>query len=371
MKRIGKGIMLGMLFIFIGLAIFTASVGCLFSAPRYTGPKSDHFDGDRFYNQDRTREKGFSDFFKWVTNRDQGAWDKKHEVQPGQPPPNKVSPGELRVTFINHSTVLIQMEGLNILTDPIWSERASPMTFAGPKRVGPPGIRFDDLPPIDAVLVSHNHYDHLDVPTLRRLSDEHGSKIFSGLGNAKLLQNKEIKNVYDLDWWQSIRLSESVRVIFVPAQHFSSRGLFDHHKTLWGGFVIESPLQRVYFAGDTGFGDHFEQIRERFDPITLALLPIGAYKPRWFMSVAHLSPQEAVKAHGILRARHSMAIHFGTFPLGDDGEHEPVEELQRVLDEKGLGNDEFWIPGLGEGRMFRHAIERAEDVFGRDRHTGA
>ena len=359
MKRRGKKIMFGMLFIFFGLAVLVTTVGCLFSAPRYTGPQSGHFDGDRFYNQDRSQEKRFGDFLKWMANRDQGPWEGDPNAEPGPPPPRRVGAGELRVTFVNHATVLIQIDGLNILTDPMWSERGSPVTWAGPMRVRPPGIRFEDLPPIDVVLVSHNHYDHLDVPTLRRLSGENSPKILAGLGNAKLMGNKDIENAYDLDWWQRVRLSDPVRVTFVPAQHFSSRGMFDHHKTLWGGFVIEGSRHRVYFAGDTGFGDHFEEIRSRFGPITLAMLPIGAYKPRWFMSPAHLSPQQAVQAHRVLGARHSMAVHFGTFPLGDDGEHEPVVELKQALEENQLNEKDFWVPGFGEGREIPDAPERS------------
>jgi L-ascorbate metabolism protein UlaG (beta-lactamase superfamily) len=351
--------MLGMLFLLLGFVVFATAVGCLFSAPRYTGPKSDHFDGDRFYNQDRSREKRFGDFLKWMANRDQGPWEGNPDAEPGPPPPRRVGAGELLVTFINHATVLIQVDGLNLLTDPIWSRRGSPVTWAGPERVRPPGIRFEDLPPIDVVLVSHNHYDHLDVPTLRRLSADHSPKILSGLGNAKLMRNQQIENAHDLDWWQRVRLNDSARVTFVPAQHFSSRGMFDHHKTLWGGFVIEASRHRVYFAGDTGFGGHFAQIRDRFGPIDLALLPIGAYKPRWFMSPAHLSPQQAVRAHRILGARRSMAIHFGTFPLGDDGEHEPVEELREALEENRLTGEDFWVPGFGEGRRVPAEKERS------------
>jgi L-ascorbate metabolism protein UlaG (beta-lactamase superfamily) len=354
-----KKIVFGILFIFLGLAALVTAVGCFFSAPRYTGPKSEHFDGNRFYNYDRGKEKSFGDFLKWMANRDQGPWEGDPDAEPGPPPPARVGASELRVTFINHATVLIQVDGLNILTDPIWSERGSPVTWAGPERVRPPGIRFEDLPPIDVVLVSHNHYDHLDVPTLRRLSKDHSPKILSGLGNAKLMRNKEIENAYDLDWWQRIRVNDSVRITFVPAQHFSSRGMFDHHKTLWGGFVVEGSRHRVYFAGDTGFGKHFEQIRKRFGPITLALLPIGAYKPRWFMSPVHLSPQQAVQAHKILGARQSMAIHFGTFPLGDDGEQEPVVELKEALKDKQLTEKDFWVPGFGEGREIPDSPERS------------
>ena len=351
MKSRSKTIILLALVALLTFALFVTGVGCLFSAPIYYGPKTAHFDGERFYNQDRTQQKGFWDFLKWTTNRNKGPWQGDAEAGYGPKPPRQVAAGELRVTFVNHATVLVQIDGLNILTDPIWSERSSPVTWAGPKRVRPPGLRFEDLPPIHAVLVSHNHYDHLDVPTLRRLSNAHGPRMISGLGNAKLMRNKKIGNASGLDWWQAVRLSDSVRVTFVPAQHFSARGLFDHHNSLWGGFVVEGTRHRVYFAGDTGFGPHFEQIRERFGPISMALLPIGAYKPRWFMSGNHLSPQDAIRAHQVLAAARSMVIHFGTFKLGDDGEEEPVEELLQVMKKTGLTDQEIWVLGFGEGRL--------------------
>jgi len=256
---------------------------------------------------------------------------------------------DVRVTWVGHSTVLIQSEGLNILTDPIWSERASPVSWAGPRRRTAPGLRLEDLPRIDLVLLSHNHYDHLDLPTLRELHRVHAPRILAGLGVTRLLVEHGITGGEELDWWQAVRLSPRVRVTFVPAQHFSGRGLFDRDRSLWGGFVLEAPDGPIYFAGDTGFGPHFRQIRERFGPVRLALLPIGAFQPTWFMRYAHTSPDEAIEAHLVLGAHRSLAIHHGTFPLADDGQDEPREALERALARRGLAREVFWTPAPGEG----------------------
>ncbi|HSP14048.1 MAG TPA: MBL fold metallo-hydrolase [Thermoanaerobaculia bacterium] len=310
----------------------------LIAAPHYHGPRSDHFGGRRFHNDSPLWQSERS-FLKWQMNRERGVWARV-DAPPGPRPPARVD--DLRVTFVNHATLLIQIDGLNILTDPIWSERCSPVSFAGPKRHRPPGIRFDDLPKIDIVLVSHNHYDHLDVPTLRALQSRFHPRIFTPLGNSALMARYGI-HAEDLDWWQS-----KANITLVPAQHFCSRGLSDRNATLWGGFVITGRGGNVYFAGDTGWGGHFAEIARRFSPIRLACLPIGSYLPRWFMSPAHIDPAEAVKAHHVLHAKTSVAMHYGTFELGDDGEMEAVDELRRAL--VANGNPYFWILGFGEGR---------------------
>lgn len=233
---------------------------------------------------------------------------------------------QLRVTLINHSTVLLQQPGFHILTDPIWSERASPFAAIGPRRRREPGVLLENLPRIDTVLLSHNHYDHLDLPTLHRLVDRGQSQFVVPSGVARLLRSRNIGPVRELDWGESLPLGHTV-IHAVPALHFSARGIFDRNLTLWCGYVIDAPDGIVYFAGDTAFGDHFARIRERFGAPRLALLPIGAYEPRWFMSAVHMAPDEASTAHEILAARTSVAIHHGTFQLGDESIDTPKRSL--------------------------------------------
>jgi L-ascorbate metabolism protein UlaG (beta-lactamase superfamily) len=311
-----------------GLTAVAAALGVvaertMIAAPHYRGPTSDHFDGERFHNIPPWTGEG--SFLKWQLTRQPGGWPKWIASLPGPPPPRRVDDGRIRVTWVNHATMLIQMDGVNLLTDPIWSERCSPVSFAGPKRHRIPGLRFEDLPPIDAVLVSHNHYDHLDVPTLRRLR---APRVLTPLGNTALMARNGLANAKDLDWWQQVPVSDRVTVTLVPAQHFCSRGLSDRDATLWGGFVISGPSGHAYFAGDTGWGDHFARIARRFGPMRVAMLPIGAYLPRWFMKLAHISPAEAVEAHEVLQARTSITMHYGTFNLGDDGLEDPVNDLR-------------------------------------------
>jgi L-ascorbate metabolism protein UlaG (beta-lactamase superfamily) len=290
------------------------------SAPRYQGPTSNHFNGRRFRNLEPPERKGFIDFLRWQLTSKRGHWRRWTDSQPGSAPPERVNGKDLRVTFVNHATVLIQTEGLNILTDPIWSDLASPVSWAGPKRHRSPGLRFEDLPPIDIVLISHNHYDHLDTKTLIRLRAEHGPRFLTSLGIKSLLIAHEINDVIELDWWEAVKISEALNVTCVPAKHFSSRGLSDGDATLCCGYVLEAASGNIYFAGDTGMGSHFGVIKNRFGPLRLALLPISAYLPRWFMQPVHISPREAIEVHNILEADVSVAIHFGTFALADDGE---------------------------------------------------
>ena len=288
----------------------------------------DHFKNGRFFNPGVSLP-GFPQLLRWITHRKRGPWTTSFRAV-AAPPPRSVPGSELRITFVNHSTVLIQTQSLNVLTDPIWSLRASPFSFLGPKRHRQPGIAFDDLPPIHAVLISHNHYDHFDVPTLRRLLAVHRSPIFCPLGLARSLKQIGFREIYELDWWQNQTLP-NMRVHCVPAQHFSSRTPFDRNRTLWCGWMLEATGGNIFFAGDSGFGNHFEAIRDRFSPIRLALLPIGAFRPEWFMGPIHMTPEQAVEAHQIVGARTTVAIHFGTFPLADDGEMEPTERLDEFL----------------------------------------
>ncbi len=322
-------------------------VGCALSGPRYEGPPSDHFDGERFQNM-RKGGHGFGDFLRWQLERGKGPWTSR-ATPPGPPPPAQVTGGALRVTFVNHATTLVQMDGVNVLTDPIWSERASPFSWAGPRRFRPPGLRFEDLPRVHAVVVSHNHYDHMDLATLKRLSDRDGPQIFVGLGNRPLLEEAGIERVTELDWWQTARLSAAVEVVGVPSQHFSQRGLGDRDRTLWLGYVLRGPAGTAYFSGDTGAGPHFAEIRRRLGAPRLAILPIGAYRPEWFMELVHVSPEQAVEAHEALGARTSIGMHFGTFALADDGQDEPIAALEAALARRASARPRFFTLGFGEG----------------------
>jgi L-ascorbate metabolism protein UlaG (beta-lactamase superfamily) len=270
------------------------------SAPRYHGTISDHFDGRKFHNLESPEREGFIDFIRWQLTRKPGEWSDWTESQIGPKPPARVTGKDLRVTFINHATVLVQTGGLNILTDPIWSGRASPFRWAGPKRHRSPGIDFRDLPPIDVVLLGHNHYDHFDISTIVRLKGEHRPHFVTGLGNGSLLRAHGITALTELDWWDGAGLNDDMRVTCVPAKHFSGRGLSDGNRTLWCGFVVQNAGGNIYFAGDTGMGDHFKTIKEHFGKFRLALLPIGAYLPRWFMCPVHISPREAAHVHRML-----------------------------------------------------------------------
>ncbi len=263
---------------------------------------------------------------------------------PGPPPAPRVPLGTLRVTPVGHATFLVQMDGLNILFDPIWSERCSPISWAGPRRHKEPGIRFEDLPPIDVVLISHNHYDHLDLPTLERLAQRGTPRALAPLGNGELIREAGIPSVTELDWWESVPLSPEVTVTLVPARHFSARTLWDRNRTLWGGFVVSGPSGNLFHAGDTGYGPHFRQIAERFSPIKVALLPISPFRPQRdaqdftaanFSSV-HMGPAEAVRAHLDLGAQTSIAGHFQVFHLGTDGFDDAVNELALTLKERNV-----------------------------------
>jgi len=333
-----------------GVALGAATAHAL-DAPGHHGPASDHFDGEKFKNLVPTDTKDFLDVLAWrLKGGHRGPpWPDHVEAAPGVRPPTRVGAGELRVTFVGHATLLVQVDGVNVLTDPVWSDRVGPVAWLGSKRVRPPGLRFDDLPPIDVVVVSHDHYDHLDVPTLRRLAARDHPRIVAGLGTAALLAGEGIQGGVDLDWWQAAPISDTVRVTLVPAQHWSRRGVFDTSNTLWGGFVVEARGGPVYFAGDTGWGPHFELVRQAFGPVRLAMLPIGAYQPRWFMRPQHMGPEEAVDASRVLAAQVTVPMHFGTFHLGDDGPEEGVQALRAYAELTG-GADSFWVLGFGEGR---------------------
>ncbi|MCB1136842.1 MAG: MBL fold metallo-hydrolase, partial [Chlamydiia bacterium] len=303
---------------------------CLPQGGRY--PKSDHYRRGAFFNPEPV-DASFLQFVYWRLTRTDPEWPVAVTIGRSDLPPERVGQGELRVTFINHATTLIQMDGFNILTDPIWSERASPVSWAGPQRVHPPGLPFEELPLIDIVLISHNHYDSLDLPTIRRLSAEHQIALFvAPLGVEGTLRLATTDPIQQLDWWENVERLGGLRITCVPARHWSQRGLCDKNRSLWGGFVIEGPSGRVLFAGDSGYGEHFKQIKERVGALRLAILPIGAYAPRWFMGSKHMTPEEAVQAHLDLGARHSLGMHFDCFPLGDEPYGEAPRRLRRAAE---------------------------------------
>lgn len=253
---------------------------------------------------------GFLAVLRWkLTSRPEPSPDFISDVEPSVPP-QTVDGTALRTTLVNHSTVLIHQNGCNILTDPIWSERAGPLPWIGARRRREPGIAWEDLPRINAVLISHNHYDHLDLPTLRRLGSRGKFTLIVPAGVARQFRSENVGPVHELHWGESLSLP-NFTIYCVPALHFSGRGIHDRNRTLWCGYVIKSQQRLVYFAGDTAFGHHFADIWEKFGSPHLALLPIGAYEPRWFMSPVHMSPDEAVRAHEVLAARTSIAIHHG------------------------------------------------------------
>jgi len=338
-----------------GLPVLLAGLalaGCA-PGPTWEGTVNDHFDGKRFHNYERVERKPF-DFWKWRLTADLGPWEVREDVRRATPP-ERMTGDRVRITFVNHATVLIQAGGLNVLTDPIWSERTSPISWAGPKRHRPPGVAFEALPPIDVVLVSHNHYDHMDMSSLRRLQAEHDPLFLVPLNNAHYLAGQGIARLVEMDWWESRDLAGPIRVHAVPAQHWSRRTLLDTNKALWAGYWLETPAGALYFAGDTGMARIFEMIRRRLGAPRVAMLPIGAFLPQWFMSPVHLSPAEALRASRTLDAGLTMAIHFGTFPLGDDGMDEPVRELEQAITDQGVDRERVWIPANGDTRQLAPA----------------
>lgn len=320
--------------------------------PNSLFPKSDHCNGRTFFNpNDPLRSSGF-DLLKWKVTSDPVPWPREvlDLVQPSFAA--ETTEQEVTVTLVGHSTFLLQFGGQNILTDPVWSERCSPVSWAGPKRVRPPAIHWDDLPHIHAVLLSHNHYDHCDIPTLKKLHARFRPQILTGLGNRPLLEFHGIDNVVELDWWGKISLTPQLDATFCPAMHWSNRGGGTLNSSLWGAFRLATPSRSIYFAGDSGYGPHFKETRQRLGDVDWALLPIGAYEPRWFMKSMHMNPAEAVAAHLDLGAGRSIGMHFGTWQLTDEGIDEPKLDLKAAMIPAELTEATFTVPNFGETMSF-------------------
>jgi L-ascorbate metabolism protein UlaG (beta-lactamase superfamily) len=327
---------------------------------------SDHCDGERFFNP-HGNARPLRDVIKWMRTRRQTPWPSHVPIAPHDPPPARVEPGRVAVTFIGHSTFLIRTASAVILTDPVFTAHAGPFGRLGPRRVRPPAIAPSALPPVDIVLVSHNHYDHLQPSSLRLFADratyvaplgvskqmnlppEGGSYQIVGGGSSS--QNPVAsgfsRKIHELDWWETATVG-AAEVTCVPAQHFSARTPWDRNRTLWCGYVVRVDDVTIYFAGDCGYSPQFKAIGDRCASIDVALLPIGAYEPRWFMAPVHMNPEEAVRAHLDIRPRVSIGMHFGTFQLTDEGIDDPLRELENAREAQGVGADIFRALDFGE-----------------------
>lgn len=309
----------------------------------YSGPISDHFDGTRFLNPagEPETDRSFGDLLRWRRTAPDNPWPASVDVTPVVPD-GRVE--RLRVTMVGHATLLIQIAGLNILTDPVWSDRASPLGFAGPRRVTSPGVELAALPPIDAILLSHNHYDHLDMASLKALHARHDPLIITPLGNDTIVHRYlPTARIQAGDWGDHFDVAPGARVHIVPALHWSSRGPRDRRMALWGGFMLEAAGKRIYFAGDTGYGtgNIFRTIGARFGTVDLAILPIGAYDPRWFMGAQHCDPEEAIRIMVDVGANAAVGMHWGTFKLTDEDRVDPERRLAAGLTAHGIEPGRF------------------------------
>ncbi|MEP6564906.1 MAG: MBL fold metallo-hydrolase [Mesorhizobium sp.] len=318
----------------------------------YSGRPSDHFDGTLFFNPDGQPPGRFSDLLKWQLSGERSKWPAANPSPFEEAKPvERIDGSGLRLTMVGHSTLLIQTSGLNILTDPVWSPRVSPLSFAGPKRVNPPGIAFSQLPPIDLVLVSHNHYDHLDLATLKRLKARHDPQVLTPLGNDAIIDDAAPgMRLSAHDWGDRVDIGNNVAIHVEPVHHWSARGARDRRMALWAGFVIETPAGKTYFAGDTGFhgGTNYRLMAHKHGGFRLAILPIGAYEPRWFMASQHQNPEEAVQGMKLCNAAYAAGCHWGTFQLTDEPIDEPAAKLIEALDDQGVAQERFRALRPGE-----------------------
>jgi L-ascorbate metabolism protein UlaG (beta-lactamase superfamily) len=312
----------------------------------YDGPVSDHFDGLQFFDPDGVPPKPLSQVLRWQfgSGRVRADWPDWMPSPHADTPPPRVIGNKVRLSFVGHASWLIQTAGLNILVDPVWSMRASPFTWAGPQRHNDPGIAFDALPDIDIVLVSHGHYDHLDLATLSKLAAKFSPRVITPLGNDVTMRDADAAiKAEGYDWQDRVELGSGIAVTLVSTRHWSARGLFDRNKALWASFVLETPVGKLYIVCDSGYGDgkHFRCAAEAHGPLRLAILPIGAYEPRWFMRDQHMNPSDAVKALADCGAQSALAHHHGTFQLTDEAIHAPVIALGEALDEAKVPRERF------------------------------
>jgi L-ascorbate metabolism protein UlaG (beta-lactamase superfamily) len=315
--------------------------------------ESDHYDGKRFYNEDRsvTVNKNIFEVIKWSLTGDKKTWPDWVDDNSIPEFKKSVHEHEVNVTFINHATVFLQFATLNVITDPVFSMRVSPFSWLGPKRHRKPGSELKDLPKIDIVILSHNHYDHLDLTSLQKINEKDHPIFIVPLRNKTLLESVGIEKIVELDWGQSYKTENGFLVTLVPMQHWSARGVFDRSEALWGGYVLDSSGFKVLFSGDTGYNTHFKEIRDEFGPMDVSLLPIGAYEPRWFMKEQHMNPEEAVRAHQDLQSKLSIAIHFGTFQLSDEGIDDPVRDLLTSLQAAHISQSDFLVLKNGQSTL--------------------
>ncbi len=331
--------------------LFISFIGLIASQykkrPRHQGPVSHNFDGIKFMNPVKTSTTTLWSVIRWRLTGDHSVWPK--EIIPAANHPIPLPTDEhMVVTFVNHASSLIQTGELNILTDPQYNNRASPVIWAGPTRVHEAGIAYEKLPKIDVVIISHDHYDHMDKETLLKLKRDHDPLFLAGLGNDDHFRSFGItEKVQTLDWWQTIDLGHA-KFSLVPAQHFSGRWINDRNMTLWGSFIVHVEDAKVFFAGDTGYGPHFKEIQERFGAMDLAMLPIGSYEPRWFMQHVHFNPEDAVKAHLDLKSRQSYGIHFQTFQMSDEPYEQPAIDLEVAKTKHGIPTHAFVAPDFGQ-----------------------
>ncbi|MEW5250344.1 MBL fold metallo-hydrolase [Microbulbifer sp. 2201CG32-9] len=332
-------------FTVIFLAVFFVACASSYMDTRHSSP---NFENDAFKNTNSVKFLSFWEMFKSVLESDvePSVWPEWVDTSADTSPVKKVVNSNTRITFINHATFLLQTGGFNILTDPVFSERTSPFSFLGPKRVHSPGIAIENLPPIDVIIISHDHYDHLDLDSIRALAKRDNPKIYMGLGVGERLSGSE--QIIELDWWESSRVADDFQLWFVDVQHFSGRWLTDRNSTLWGGFLLEIAGQKIYFGGDSGYADHYKRTFERFGPVDIAFLPIGAYAPREFFEEVHMDPSDAVQAHLDLRAGISIGMHYGTFQLTAEAINEPVNFLEQAKKEANIGPSEFITLKIGQ-----------------------